>query len=144
MYYRRRKKKKVNKNELKQRRGLQERRLTDPANTLRRYFPNVEHLTIELSYRNAEGFVLDEESRAFAQDDTIDLSASCPGRCGTGRMDLAGKIRDMVSNGQQRADSRALCREPIAAGTSEGCGCELMCRLQIAYREPDGVPAEAE
>ena len=120
-------KKKVNKNLLKHRRGQDE-----SGASLRRLFPSVNAIAIDLVYQSPEGFELDSERREFGPEDEVDLSANCPGACGVGEMDLEGKVREMIGARRTEADSRALCREPAGA---RPCGCELRARLQIEYQD---------
>jgi hypothetical protein len=127
-FHKRRRPKQLSKNEEKVRRG------NARGLPLSQSFPQVEQLDVELSFASRDGVLLSEEHRTFTGDDPIDLSASCPGRCGEGKMDLEGKVRDVTSRREERSESRAVCPLPIYGGSSEPCACELRCRIEVRYR----------
>ncbi|MBV9080587.1 MAG: hypothetical protein JO102_05650, partial [Elusimicrobia bacterium] len=82
-FRKRRRTKQLSKNEEKVRRGNAMRGFP-----LSQEYPQVATLEVDLSFVSRDGVLLSEETRTFTGDDPVDLSASCPGRCGEGQMDL--------------------------------------------------------
>src|SRR5206468_856123 len=88
-------------------------------------YANVQRLDIQLDFISPEGVLLSSENRSFTPNDPMDLTADCPGRCGNGRMDLEGKINQIINSGQVSCDTQGLCQEIIYADMKEVCGTQL-------------------
>src|SRR5690348_12319019 len=126
-FKKRRHQKTINKNDQKVRRAQAER----DKPPLSAVYPGVEHLAVRLDFYSPEGSILLKQDREFSPDDIVDLSAPCPGRCGDGRMDLEGKLAELIRRREVSSENRAQCRRPIYADAAEICGCELRCSINI-------------
>jgi hypothetical protein len=96
-------------------------------------YPPVSTLNIRMEFVSPEGHSLSSEDRQFSPSDLVDFSAPCQGRCGNGRMDLEGKISQIVNAGQTTCETRGVCQELLYAGANDVCGCELRCVIKVAY-----------
>ncbi len=97
-------------------------------------FPLVERLTAHLELMSPQQHSLaDPETRVFKSEDRVDLSVPCPGRCGQGSFNLAGKVAAMVENHEPKADATGVCQEPLFAGASDVCGVKLFCKIEVQY-----------
>lgn len=129
-YFKKRKKKGPNKNQERVARGNVDRNRA-PLGTV---YPQVAELVVDLEFVSQEGHVLENETRNFGPDDPLDLTLDCPGRCGNGTMDLAGKVENVVRNLQTEAEGRATCPMLVFAGSSETCGTQLVANIGVKYR----------
>ncbi|MBI5202921.1 MAG: hypothetical protein HY925_15115 [Elusimicrobia bacterium] len=99
-------------------------------------FPQVDRLTVNLELMSPQQQALAEpETRIFGPDDRVELSVPCPGRCGQGSFNLAGKVQAMVESSQSRAEATGICQEPLFAGASDVCGVKLLCKIEVQYAE---------
>jgi hypothetical protein len=96
-------------------------------------YPGVKQIEIALQFYDARGNFLDERDMIVEQQDEADFRVDCPS-CGDGRMDLEGKIKDVVSRKQTSADAKGRCNSVLFAGSSDVCGTELRCRINVAYQ----------
>lgn len=96
-------------------------------------FPSLKQLRIRLTFLDAKQRVLEERALSFAPSDAARFSAPCPGRCGRGAFDFAGKVAETIGTGLASSDSGAVCAEPLYAGSPEKCGCEVRCRMELDY-----------
>lgn len=128
-YFKRRKAKTVNKNQEKSLRNR--RQAGQPLSAL---YPNVQSLSLDLAFVSPQGDLISEDQIQAGPSDIVDLSAPCPGRCGDGTMDLAGKVGDIVRRHETSSESSGRCARP-AFGSGDPCGTELRARIEIAYSE---------
>jgi hypothetical protein len=96
--------------------------------------PLVERLSVEMELYDAKGNFLDKRVSSFGPKDVIALQIECSGPCGNGRVDLEGKIRDMLSKRETVSESRAKCPQTLYAGSPDVCGYEFRCHTEITYR----------
>ncbi len=96
-------------------------------------FPSVAELVVDLEFISPDGHILSTETRTFSPDDALDLSAPCPGRCGNGTMDLAGKVDNVVRNNLPQSEGSARCPMALFAGSTDTCGTQLHCRISVSY-----------
>lgn len=129
-FKKKRRQKTINKNDEKVRRlqAIQDR----PAMSV--LYSEVERLSVQMDFYSPQGHLLLQQTREFNPSDTIDFAAPCPGRCGDGRMDLEGKLVSMIQRHETSSQSRAQCGQTFTAGSSDLCGCELRCNIDISYR----------
>jgi hypothetical protein len=102
--------------------------------TMEQRWPDVDRLTVQLHFSNPQGYPAGDEILEFGPSDLANFDVSCVGPCGDGKMDLAGKISDMMSKRETTSEARGKCQRVVYAGTGEVCGHELRCRIDIAYR----------
>ena len=119
-----------NKNAAKVRR----RQATENLPPLDAVYPQVESLSVDLRFFNSRGDSLSERRAEFGPSDPADFEVRCPGLCGDGRMDLAGKIDEIVRRGETETEARGKCMRPLFLGSQDLCGHELRCRIRVAYR----------
>lgn len=132
------------KNELKLQRGEAEERRARSAGTIAQRFPQVERLTITLSFLSPQSAPLGDEKRVFKTSDAPDFSAPCPGRCGGGKFDLEGKVSAVLDARQPVAEATGVCQQPLYAGSPDVCGARLQCKIEATYLpEPKEEPAAA-
>lgn len=99
-------------------------------------FPQVEQMTIHLDLLSPQQHSLAEpETRVFKSEDRVDLSVPCPGRCGQGSFNLAGKVTALVEGHETKAEASGICQEPLFAGASDVCGVRLACKIEVQYAE---------
>lgn len=108
------------------------------AGTLQERYPSVERLSIQLVFLSPQHQTLEQDTRVFGQSDPCDFQVSCPGRCGVGSFNLEAKINKVVTDRQTTSESSGKCQEPLYGGSSDLCGCELRCKMEIDYL-PDPV-----
>ena len=122
------------KNEEKVERARQAERLQGGANLLSVRFPDVQSLTVKLTFSGAQGQFLADESRTFGPQDPCSFAVPCPGRCGVGSFDLAAKIGAIVTNHELESRSSGVCQEKLFAGAADMCQCKLDCVVTVVYR----------
>ncbi|MBI3550805.1 MAG: hypothetical protein HY078_17355 [Elusimicrobia bacterium] len=131
------KKRRVNsgptKNEEKAARTIEQKRQERSGDTLAHLYPNVQRIAIELEILSPQKLQLSKETRIFNPGDRYKFSVPCPGRCGQGSFDLAGKIEQVVTNRERTSTSHGQCKEPLYAGAAETCACELNCKIEITF-----------
>ena len=131
------------KNEKKVMRSREEERQSRAGGTLAQRYPYVKRLVVHLEFLSPQKHPLSQETRAFEPADICKFSVSCPGRCGDGSFDLAGKIDAVILAEQTASESSGKCPKPLYAGAAETCGCELKCRLEVSYLpKPEPAPDE--
>jgi hypothetical protein len=126
-----------NKNEQKVQRRLQNESREQSADTLQGRYPTVQQMSIHLVLLTPQHQTLNEETRTFGAGDTLDLDVPCPGRCGVGSFNLGAKVESVIGSRQERSESGGKCQEPLMGGSSELCGCELKCRMEVVYTPED-------
>lgn len=89
---------------------------------------------MELRFFNKEGNPLGEKMVAAGPSDPVELEVACSGLCGDGRMNLVGKIEEMVRNRTSSAQAAGRCPQKLFAGSSESCNHELRARIEITYQ----------
>jgi hypothetical protein len=124
----------LNKNEQKVRRGQEDERMAQMVGVMKDRFPHVVGMNVQLQFVTPQNETYESEVREFGPEAVCDFSVQCPGRCGgTGSFDLAGKIRSVLEARQERADAQGICRQILAAGTSDECGFRLRCKIEADY-----------
>lgn len=77
--------------------------------------------------------MLDEQDLSLGPSQAAEFSVPCPGRCGRGAFDFGGKIAEAVSAMLPSSETSAQCTESLHVASSEVCGCEVRCRIEIVY-----------
>lgn len=132
------------KNEQKVMRAAAAERQARSGGTLAERFPTVKRLVVKLELLSPQKQALSEETRSFEAKDICKLAVPCPGRCGNGSFDLAGKIEAVVLAEQPVSEASGLCKKPLYAGAADVCGCELRCKIEIVYLpKPEPAPEPA-
>jgi hypothetical protein len=126
-----------NKNEQKVQRRLQSENREQSADTLQGRYATVQQLSIHLVLLTPQHQTLNEEKRVYGAEDVIDLAVPCAGRCGAGSFNLQAKVDSVIGSRQTVSDSSGKCQEPLYGGSSEICGCELKCKMEIVYTPED-------
>lgn len=130
-----------NKNEQKVQRGREAERRNRMGGGLGERYPTVERLSVGLEFTGPQGQSLERKTWTFGPSDACDLAAPCPGRCGEGKFDLAGKIGAVIEARQPLAEASGKCQQPLYSGSTEVCGCQLKCRIEVRYLpEPAAAP----
>lgn len=132
-----RKKKRVtgpSKNEEKIERNRQADFLAGRSNSLSARFPDVTSLRVTLAFFGPQGQSYGEEKRTFNPNDPCVFSVPCPGRCGVGAFDLAGKLADVLAAHEPTSKATGICQEPLYAGAAARCECRLECSIDASYR----------
>lgn len=96
-------------------------------------YSSVAKLDIQMEFSSPEGHILDSTHKIFKSSDSLDLWATCPGRCGNGRFDLEMKISQIVNSRQTSFETKDICNEVIHVGANDACKSELRCKIQIDY-----------
>lgn len=124
-----------NKNQKKVLSNLRAARPTSEGETLAGKFPAVESLTLRLDFTTPQRQALDGETKAFGPSDACDFTAPCPGRCGGyGVFDFTPAFTSAIARREASAEAHGTCQQPIFAGSPEGCGMQLACRIAVVYR----------
>ena len=122
-----------NKNEQKVMRRMESEGRGDAAGTLQARYPAAQKLSIHIVFLTPQHQTLGEETRTYAANDTIDFDAPCPGRCGVGSFNLEAKVNSVITSRQTVSESNGKCLEPLYGSSSDSCGCELKCRMEVVY-----------
>jgi hypothetical protein len=130
----RRVKKSPNKNfqGIMRRQSQEENRHSGGGNLAVRY-PNITQLDIRMDFISPEGATLNSEHRVFNATDNVKLSAPCPGRCGNGKVNLDEKISRIINENRTMLETKDICQELIHFGANDTCGCQLHCKITVAY-----------
>ncbi len=96
-------------------------------------YPEARNLTVSLSFSGPQGQSFGQETRTFAPQDPCDFAVPCPGRCGVGSFDLAGKIDAVLAAHEAESRASGVCQEAPFGG-ADTCGCKLDCVITVAYR----------
>ena len=131
------------KNEEKVSRAKELASLSRPSNSLGSRFPGVTRMTVRLEFISNHQQLLSQETRVFGPSDSCNFSAPCPGTCGVGDFDLAGKVAKVVESRQGLVETSGLCQERLFAGSKDLCGTQLKCRLEIEYAASPSPSAPA-
>ena len=145
-FKKRRKNQGPNKNEEKVQRAADARSRETSGGALGTRYPSVQRIKITLCFLTAQQQLLEEKVMDLKSSDACRFDIPCPGRCGTGRFDFSAAFANAVARRQTTAESGAPCREPVFAGSSETCGCQVSCRMEIDYapeRAPSAQPGPA-
>lgn len=129
-----RKKKRVagpSKNEEKVERHRQAELMGRSTNSLGARYPDVRKLTVTLTFTGAQGQNLGEESRSYGPQDPADFAVPCPGMCGVGSFDLAGKVAQVLESRLESSEASGVCQQKLQTGSD--CACALKVRLEVAY-----------
>lgn len=132
-----RKKKRVvgpSKNEEKVERARQAEAMSRGGNLLSARYPEVKSITVRLSFLGAQQQSLGEETRSYQPSDPCDFAVPCPGLCGVGSFDLAGKVAAVITEHQDVSEGSGVCQERLHAGAGGPCGASLKCRVEVAYK----------
>ncbi len=132
-----------NKNEQRVQRGKEAERRSRMTGALGQRYPTVERLAVDLDFTGPQGQSLERKTWAFGLNDAVDLAAPCPGRCGEGKFDLAAKIEAVIEARQALSEAAGKCQEPLYSGSTEVCGCQLKCRIEVRYLPLPVVPEPA-
>jgi hypothetical protein len=100
---------------------------------LKTFFPEVKRLTLDLSFSNRQGHVLQEDHLEYGPEDPVNFLAPCPGGCDDGETNLQGKIESLVRSHQSNGEGRAQCVQPLSSA-SDVCACDVKCEIQITYQ----------
>lgn len=116
-------------------RGQQAARGVDESDSLGGQYPQVESLTIRLSFTTPQQQILDEETNDFSPEDACDFTASCPGRCGgQGVFDFNAKMRSVLMSRQENAQAQGICAQPVFPDSKDPCGVKLFCQISARYK----------
>lgn len=122
------------KNEEKVERARQAKNLLGSGNSLGSRYPQARSLTVVLTFSGPQGQPFGQETRTFNPQDPCDFAVPCPGRCGVGSFDLAGKIDAVMTAQEPESKASGVCQEVLFAGAADVCGCKLDCAISVAYR----------
>ena len=101
-------------------------------------FPSLKRLKIQLTLLDHRQNVLEEKTLNLGPLDRPVFTQDCPGRCGHGVFDFGAKMAALAAAATPLYEGAVKCQEPLYAGASETCGCELRCRAELEF-----APAEA-
>jgi len=59
----------------------------------------------------------------------IQISADCPGRCGSGTFDFGAPVSDALGRGQDAGAAEFSCAQPLYGGAPNPCGCLARCEF---------------
>lgn len=96
-------------------------------------FPSIKRLKLHLVFLDARQNVIDEKTLMLGPSDAAVFTVSCPGRCGKGTFNFAGKLEEAAGAGLAFCEASAKCPESLYASSIESCGCEIKCRMDIDY-----------
>jgi len=117
------------KNEEKVRRARDAEAVTQAAGTLSTRFPGMRALKLRLTFKGAQGQLLQEEDIALKPGDAFQISADCPGRCGSGSFDFVSVVADALGRGQDAGTAELACAETLYGGSPNPCGCLARCEF---------------
>jgi len=141
-FKKRRKNSGPNKNEEKVQRAADARNRESSGGALGVRFPFVKRLKVTLQFFTAQQQLLDEKVLDLKASDPYRFDVACPGRCGTGNFDFSEAVANAVAKRQTLAESGASCRDPLFAGSSETCGCQVKCRMELEHLPlPERAPS---
>jgi hypothetical protein len=140
-FFKRRARASPNKNEEKVQRSREAASQANFAGVLGQRFPTVERLSVQLEFVNPQSHSVEHQTRLFSASDSCDFKVPCPGRCGQGSYDLAGKIQAVVDAHESSSEGNGICQEPLYAGSPEVCGYQLKCKIEVRYL-PQPAPVQ--
>ena len=129
-----------NKNEEKVQRAADAQNRESSGGVLGVRYPFVKHLKVTLQFFSAQQQLLEEKVMDLKPNDTYRFDAPCPGRCGSGHFDFSEAIANAVAKHRNLSESGGVCPEPIFAGSTQTCGCQAKCRIELDYL-PEPAPA---
>ena len=137
-----------NKNEEKVKRSINAEYRAQSAGTLGSRFPQVERLSVRLTFLSPQQHILGEETRTFKPSDISNFIALCPGRCGGGSFNIEAKIEEVVTARLPSSESGGKCQQTLYAGSPDICACELKCKMEASYfpekaPEPESAAGES-
>lgn len=124
-----------NKNEAKIQRNRDAAYQVHSAGVLGQRYPDVERLRVELDFTDPRSHAVEHKTSVFGPSDACHFKVPCPGRCGQGSYDLAGKINAVIEAHEAFSESNGTCQEPLYAGAQETCGYHLKCKIEVRYKE---------
>lgn len=127
------------KNEEKVERARMQDAMSRGSNSIGSRYPEVKTMKVALSFTGAQGQSLGDESRSYGPQDPCVFSVPCPGMCGVGAFDLAGKVAAVVEGHMEHSEGSGVCQERLHTGAP--CGCTLKVKLEVAYRPAPAAPA---
>ena len=129
------------KNEEKVERAKQVEAMGRASNQLGSRYPAVKVLKVILEFVGAQQQSLGSETRVYNPQDACDFAVACPGLCGVGSFDLAGKISQIIEAREESSASSGVCQERLHAGAGGLCGASLKCRVEVSYKPTAPQPA---
>jgi len=126
-----------NKNEQKVMRAQKAENQARMVGALSEKFPPIRHLKIHLTFLTPNQGIIDEKNISLDPSDAAVFTVGCPGRCGQGSFDFSGKVAEAVTALLPVSESSAKCAKPLYASATETCGCEVKCRMELAYFPPE-------
>ena len=132
-YFKKRRAQGPSKNEQKVMRAKDAENQARSAGILGEKFPSVRQLNIRLVFTDSKQHVIDEKTLSFGPSEACLFTIPCPGRCGAGSFNFAGKVQDTVLAALAVSEASGKCSEPLYAGSPEACGCQAKCQLEIDY-----------
>jgi hypothetical protein len=127
------------KNEEKVERSRQQEAMGRGSNSIGSRYPEVKSMKVALTFTGAQQQSLGGETRSYGPQDPCVFSVPCPGMCGVGAFDLAGKVAQVVEAHSEVSEGSGVCQERLHTGAP--CGCTLKVRLEVAYRPAPAAPA---
>jgi hypothetical protein len=117
------------KNEEKVRRARDAEAQTQAAGTLSSRFPALRGLKLRLTFKGAQGQLLQEDDIALKPNDAFEIGADCPGRCGSGHFDFVAAVSDALGRAQDSGAAELSCAETLYGGSPNPCGCLARCEF---------------
>ncbi|MDD5630020.1 MAG: hypothetical protein PHU21_13210, partial [Elusimicrobia bacterium] len=96
-------------------------------------YPFVKRLKVTLQFFSAQQQLLDEKVMDLKPNDPYKFDAPCPGRCGSGRFDFTEAVDNAVARHRTLSASGGVCPQPLFAGSTQTCGCQAKCRIELDY-----------
>ena len=143
-FKKRRKNSGPNKNEEKVQRAADAHSRESSGGVLGARFPFVKHLKITLRFLTAQQQLLEEKVLDLKPTDPYRFDMSCPGRCGSGHFDFSAAVANAVNRRQPVVESGGVCPDPLFAGSSQTCGCQAKCRIELDFLPLPAAPAEPD
>jgi hypothetical protein len=119
------------KNEEKIRRAAYAEAQTQAAGTLSTRFPALRGLKLHCTFKNLQGVVLQDEQDSLEPGDAFQLTADCPGVCGTGKFDFSAGVSDAIGRGQDTGAVEFTCAYTQYGGGANPCGCVARCEFTV-------------
>jgi hypothetical protein len=134
-YPKKRRKAGPSKNEEKVQRGREAEAEARAAGTLSTRFPAVRGVKVRITVTSPQGVTLAENEDLLSPEDPFQISADCPGRCGSGSFDFAEMVAQSLSRRDEQGSAQVACVEPLYGGGPENCGCIAKCDFAAEFAQ---------
>lgn len=104
------------------------------AGTLAQNFAGIAGLKVAISIKGAQGQLLEEKTISLNANSPFQVSADCPGACGSGRFDFADHVAEALNSERLSGRAELSCGMPSYSGPS-GSTCTCLATATFEARK---------